>query len=117
MTRNLIPELHDCLKLTTLHHNFSDFDKFLKYVPNTRTWQGVLQHHCKTPKEGKESFPAWPTDKETFLLHMADGLAANFSRHAQNYTEEISFTLYKLWNPIDIKDDKRLKEDHEVIEL
>lgn len=110
MGKDLIPELHDCLKLTTLRHNFSDFDRFLKYAPNTRTWQGVLQHHCD------EDFLAYPTDKETFLLHMADGMAANFSRHEQDY-KGISFTLCKLWNPIAIKDDKRLKEDNEIKEL
>jgi hypothetical protein len=117
MSNDLIPELHDCLKLTTLQHNFSDFDRFLKYVPNTRTWQGVLQHHCKTPKEGEESFPAWPADRETFLLHISDGMAANFSRHKQSYKGEKSFALYKLWNPDAIKADKRLKEDNEIIDL
>src|SRR3989338_4869233 len=117
MNRKLIPELHDCLKLTTLQHNFSDFDRFLKYTPNTRTWKGVLQHHCKASKEGEESFPAWPTDIETLLLHIADGMSANFSRHTQNYKGETSFTLYKLWNSDALKEDKRLKEDKKIIEL
>lgn len=117
MARELIPELHDCLKLTILQHNFSDFDRFLNYAPNTRTWKGVLQHHCKISKEDHESFPAFPTDKETFLLHIADGMAANFSRHEQGYKGETSFILHKLWNPDAIVDDKRLKEDREIIEL
>lgn len=117
MARELIPELHDCLKLTILQHNFSDFDRFLNYAPNTRTWKGVLQHHCKISKEDYEAFPAFPTDKETFLLHIADGMAANFSRHEQGYKGETSFVLHKLWNQDAIADDKRLREDHEIVEL
>ena len=116
MARELIPELHDALKITTLKHDFSDFDRFAKYSPNTRSWQGILQHHCPD-RESEEKFPAFPTDKETFLLHIADGLAANFSRHAQSFRGERSFVIHKLWNP-DLKpEDKRLRQDSEVIEL
>jgi hypothetical protein len=117
MGNELIPELHDCLKLTILQHTFSDFDRFVKYSPNTRTWNGVIQHHCKIPKEGEDTFPAWPTDRETFLLHMADGFASGFSRHGQNYKGEKSFVLHKLWNPKQINEDLRLKKDDEIIEL
>lgn len=117
MARELIPELHDCLKLTTLQHNFSDFDRFLNYAPNTRTWNGVIQHHCKIPKPGEEAFPAWPTDRETFLLHIADGFASGFSRHAQSYKGEKSFTVHKLWNPRQITEDLRLKKDEDIIQL
>lgn len=117
MSKELIPEFHDCLKLTVLQHNFSDFDRFLSYAPNTRTWKGVIQHHCKLPKEGEDSFPAWPTDKETFLLHMADGFASGFSRHGQNYKGEKSFVLHKLWNPKQINEDLRLQKDKEIVEL
>lgn len=111
MSKELIPELHDCLKLTTLQHNFSDFDKFLKFVPNTRSWAGVIQHHCQ------EEFPAFPTDRETFLLHMADGIASNFSRHRQSVKGEGDFVVYKLWNPQSQNEDKRLKSDDEIIGL
>ncbi len=117
MGNELIPELHDCLKLTTLQHNFADFDRFLKYAPNTRSWNGVLQHHCKITKENEETFPAWPTDRDTFLLHMADGIAANFSRHSQTYRRETSFALHKVWKAKYSEGDKRLKEDGEIIEL
>jgi hypothetical protein len=117
MSKELIPELHDCLKLTTLQHNFSDFDKFLKFTPDTRSWAGVLQHHCKKAKADEESFPAFPTDKETFLLHMADGIASNFSRHRQSYKGENAFIIYKLWNPQGFKEDLRLKTDDEIIGL
>src|SRR3990172_211155 len=117
MSNELIPELHDCLKLTTLQHNFSDFDRFLNYAPNTRTWKRVIQHHCKIPKQGEEAFPAWPTDRETFLLHIADGFASGFSRHSQSYRGEKSFTVHKLWNPKQINEDLRLQKDEEIIEL
>jgi len=117
MSNELIPELHDCLKLTTLQHNFSDFDRFFKFTPVTRTWQGVLQHHCKIPKKDGEAFPAFPTDRETFLLHMADSIASNFSRHEQNYKGENAFVLHKIWNPHEVKEDLRLKSDDEIIKL
>src|SRR3990172_5755043 len=107
------------MKLTILKHNFSDFDRFSKHAfqIKTRTWQGVIQHHCKKAEEDEDSFPAYPTDRETFLLHMADGLAANFSRHRQNYKGESSFVLHKLWNPKYAPEDLRLKEDNEIIRL
>lgn len=111
MERELIPELHDCLKLTTLQHNFADFDRFLKYVPDTRSWAGVIQHHCQ------EEFPAFPTDRDTFLLHMADSTASNFSRHRQSYKGENAFVLHKIWNPHGVKEDLRLKSDDEIIKL
>lgn len=111
MSKELIPELHDCLKLTILKHDFSDFDRFLKFTPDTRSWAGVLQHHCQ------EEFPAFPTDKETFLLHMADGIASNFSRHRLSYKGENAFVVYKLWNPQGLKEDLRLKTDDEIINL
>ena len=117
MSKELIPELHDCLKLTTLKHNFSDFDRFLKFTPDTRSWQGVLQHHCKSPKKDEEAFPAFPTDRETFLLHMADSIASNFSRHEQNYKGESAFVVYKLWNPQCYGEDVRLKTDDEIIKF
>ena len=111
MGKDLIPELHDALKITVLQHDFSDFDRFGKYSPKTRSWDGILQHHCK------KQFPAHPTDKETFLLHLADGLAANFSRHTQSFSGERSFVIHKLWNPEYVFTDKRLKGDAEIIEL
>lgn len=112
MGRGLVPELHDALKLTVLQHDFSDFnyEKFSENIPDTRTWQGILQHHCS------ERFPDFPTDRETFLLHMADGIASNFSRHG--YAEKgVDFVLHKLWNPNAVREDKRLKGDHEIRSL
>ncbi len=111
MANYLIPELHDCLKLTVLRHDFSDFDRFLLYSPKSRSWAGVIQHHCQ------EEFPAYPTDRETFLLHMADGFASHFSRHTVSYKGEASFVVRKLWNPDAFRQDSRLSSDKEIIEL
>jgi hypothetical protein len=112
MVNELIPELHDVLKITTLQHNFEDFDeRFSKYSPSTQSWRGVLQHHCK------EDFPAYPTDRETFLLHFVDGLASGFSRHQQSYKGETNFVLHKLWNPNWQGKDFRLKKEDEIIDL
>jgi hypothetical protein len=112
MPNALIPELHDVLKITNLQHNFEDFDeRFLRFSPNTRSWKGVLQHHCS------DRFPAFPTDRETFLLHFSDGLASNFSRHQQSYKGEINFVLHKLWNPHWQGEDLRLKEEGQIVGL
>lgn len=111
MGKDLIPELHDVLKITTLQHNLSDFDEYIDYAPKTLTWKGVIQHHCG------EDFPLYPTDKETFILHIADGLAAGFSRHQQSYKGEKNFNLYKLWNPPSSHEDPRLKDKDSIITL
>jgi len=112
MANELIPELHDVLKLTTLQHNFEDFDeRFLRFSPKTLSWRGVHQHHCN------EDFLEFPTDRETFLLHFADGLASNFSRHQQSYKGEKNFILHKLWNPQWRGEDLRLTDEGQIIDL
>jgi hypothetical protein len=118
MAKELIPELHDVLKITTLQHNFSDFDdRFLKYSPSTLSWKGVQQHHCKKEKENEEGFLLFPTDRDTFLLHIADILASGFSRHQQSYKGEADFILHKLWNPDWQGKDLRLKGEGQIIDL
>lgn len=108
----LIPELHDVLKITTLEHNFEDFDeRFSRHSPNTPSWKGVLQHHCS------KDFPMYPTDRETFLLHFADGLASCFSRHQQQSYKGANFILHKLWNPNWQGQDLRLKEEEQIIDM
>jgi hypothetical protein len=108
MSRDLIPELHDILKVTTLRHDFEDFGPFQACAPDTRTWRGVLQHHCS------ERFPAYPTDRETFLLHMADGLAANFSRKQVDIQGETAWTVYRVWNPKSTSEDERLSDPKDI---
>jgi len=116
MPRDLVPELHDVLKLTTLQHHFSDFDPFQPYAPDTPTWRGVLQHHCS--ERFSERSGLYPTDRDTFLLHMADGLAANFSRHQQDVgQEERAWTVQPLWNPERAVMDERLAGPQEIIAM
>jgi hypothetical protein len=115
MANDLIPELHDALKITTLQHNFDDFDeRFSKHSPKTPSWKGIQQHHSKG---GDEGFLLFPTDKDTFLLHLADGLAANFSRRHQNYRGEANFVLHKLWNPGWHGKDLRIAGETQIVAL
>lgn len=111
MPRDLIPELHDVLKLTVLKHNFSDFGPFQSYAPVTASWRGVLEHHCD------EFFPAYPTNRDTFLLHMADGMAANFSRHPQQIRHDTAWMIYRLWKPQPAETDRRLREQEAIIRM
>ncbi len=73
MPRDLIPELHDVLKLTGVEQKCQDFSRW-GAEPRSRTWQGVRRHHVFS-EEWK------PNDRETFVLHVADGVAASVSRH------------------------------------
>src|SRR5579862_4773524 len=108
MPRELVPELHDILKLTVLKHNFSDFDPFRLFAPNTQTWRGVRQHHCD------DQFPAYPSERDTFLLHLADGMAASFSRHPQSVRSDIAWTVHRLWNPSAHAPDLRLSNANDI---
>ena len=111
MPKDLIPELHDVLKLTVLRHNFSDFGDFQPYAPRTPSWRGVLQHHCEA------SFPEYPSNRETFLLHMADGMAANFSRHPQQIDHDKAWTVHRLWNPQAVATDLRLSTRDAIVRM
>ncbi|MGH9453151.1 MAG: hypothetical protein ACRD2O_04185, partial [Terriglobia bacterium] len=108
MPHELVPEFHDALKLTTLKHNFEDFGPYSSQAPNTRSWRGVCQHHCE------ERFPEYPSDRDTFLLHMADGLAAGFSRHPQNIRHDTQWTVHRLWNPSQKITDERLVDPPQI---
>lgn len=121
MSRELVPEMHDMLKLTKYKHDFSDFptDRFKNLIPNTKTWEGVIGHHLK------EGFPAFPTTPDNFLLKIADSLASSFSRNRlkksekgveEDYTEEDpsdGYVVYKLWHP-NKGEDKRLETDSQI---
>jgi len=113
MARDLVPELHDVLKLTVLKHNYDDFGPFQSLSPDTPTWRGVLEHHCD------ETFLAYPTGGDTFLLHMADGLASGFSRHPQNIKkqearQEAAWTIHRLWKPETVVSDQRLSAPDDI---
>jgi hypothetical protein len=111
MPRDVVPELHDCLKLTTYKHNFSDWPQGKFAIPGTRSWQGVLQHHCK------EAFPSLPVERETFLLHLSDSLASNFSRPEGETEGAGQFIVHTLWNPGKHTKDLRLTQLQEISDL
>lgn len=130
MARELIPEIHDALKLTALEHDFSDFADLKAFEPKTISWKGVKYHHTG------EKDKYYPIDVETFVLQMADKIAAGVSRHkpalrSENKTTEFEEeveeekgyeTVCKVWNPITAEDkrkikDYRLKRRDEIIEL
>ncbi|MDI6759913.1 MAG: hypothetical protein QMD05_03730 [Candidatus Brocadiaceae bacterium] len=118
MSRELVPEMHDMLKLTKYKHDFSDFptDRFKGLIPKTETWEGVIGHHLK------EGFPAFPTTPSTFLLKIADSLASSFSRNKlkksakgveEDYAEEDpadKHTVNTLWCSKE-GEDKRLEKE------
>lgn len=110
MPRELVPELHDCLKLTTYQHDFSNFPQGKFAIPGTRSWQGVVQHHCK------ETFPALPVERDTFLLHLADCLASNFSR-PEGELGRGEFIVHTLWNPGKHTQDLRLTQPQDISDL
>jgi hypothetical protein len=111
MPRDLVPELHDCLKLTTYKHNFSDWPQGKFAIPGTRSWQGVLQHHCN------EAFPALPVERGTLLLHLSDCLASNFSRPEGETEGAGQFVVHTLWNPGKHTNDLRLTQPQEISDL
>ena len=76
--KELVPELHDVLKLTTLYHDVSqwseqDHETFKNYLPiTTKTWKGITQHHL--------NFGIYPVEMDTFYLCVADSLASHVVR-------------------------------------
>lgn len=120
--RELIPELHDTLKITKLPHSLMKGGKPypLPLIPATRTWEGIANHHVP------ENHLGCPFDRDTFILNFADNQAASFSRYLGEKRKRITSNkfpnrpyIYKLWNPgvIDSKEDLRLEKNHEIKEL
>ncbi len=82
MTNELIPELHDVLKLAGTHSHTPS--RRPVGGPPTATWKGVLHHYD-------------PMDAETLRLHFADCLAAASSRpDAYGGAQPVRAT-YKIW--------------------
>ncbi len=114
----LVPELHDLLKLTRLRHdidkwNSQDLKVFKPFSPKeeNETWQGVKQHHWF-----RKEYPRKP---DTFYLHMADWLASAFSRPSEEAEGIRHPILHKLWwRPLESEaEDVRLQNDSEIISL
>jgi len=118
----LVPELHDVLKLTDLHHyNITKWDKdrynlYSKYLPKTETWRGVLSHHCPAPSWEQVDF--YPTEPDTFFLAIADNLASSFSRPSAEEKGTGIFRTHKMWkHEILEHTDVRLGENKQIIDL
>lgn len=95
MTTDLVPELHDVGKLAPdrFKHTFDDFDfAALGIKPDSPTWRGILEHHCAD----RDRYH--PTGRQTFLLHLADALAATASR-LPTASKVIGKSAVRLWNP------------------
>lgn len=116
--RELVPELHDALKLIKLRfsrdpHNIHewdsrDYEAFGQFLTiNTETWKGVRQHHL--------GFTEYPTELDTFYLCVADSLASHVSRLGE--AGRLEHKLNKLWKPLEEEKDVRLKEDENIIAL
>ena len=103
MPRELVPELHDVLKITKWNHldvieNPEKHEGFPHELwPKTATGEGMKKHHIK------ELF--YPDSPETLTLCIADNRASSFSRG-----REISgiphWSVLKLWNPSDATDQR-----------
>ena len=87
---NLIPELHDIGKLQgKFKHNFEDTG----YEFESKTWRGILEHHCSG------NFEKYPLSSDTFKLKIADKLASAVSREYSEERGHPIYNVYKLWNP------------------
>jgi hypothetical protein len=95
MSKELVPEIHDIGKLTNIKHNFEEYDLKGKGIRlETKTWQGILGHHCH------KHFAIYPTTPDTFLLCIADSIAASVSRHIELKREKV-FQVHKLWRGLE----------------
>lgn len=123
--KELTPELHDLLKLTTLKHDISawddqDYRSFEPFFPSTKTWQGVKQHHCSDWCE-----MGFPTEPDTLYLCIADDLASHVSRLGITVAdstlleeEALHCRVNKLWKPLEVKaKDIRLQDGYDIISL
>ena len=95
---DLRPEMHDIGKLidkSVVKHNFENYPGILKNVPDVKlnmVWEGILQHHCTERDE------EYPKSFQTFVLSIADRVAAATSRHIGGGGKP-RYNVYKLWNP------------------
>ncbi|MBN1761885.1 MAG: hypothetical protein JW878_02230 [Methanomicrobia archaeon] len=102
MSDELVPEMHDILKLAKKQKLNKDGEEVNPHSQpellvnrlSTKTWEGICKHHHG------EGFETWPDSPDLFVLDMADILAAATSRAFQfGYYEryEIDDEPFKLW--------------------
>ena len=123
MKSELVPEIHDVLKLCedtklpgakgpVAPHSHPDL--VYKHVRiENQTWEGVCKHHHG------ERFGTFPDTSNLFLLHIADGLAAGVSRALTEHElgadawkkYGIDDKVFKLWKNsfADIKRDRHIR--------
>jgi len=100
---NLKPEMHDIGKLidnSIIKHNFEDYPGKVKDVPSIEmnpVWKGILQHHCSKDDYPK-GFSEYPRSFSTFVLSLADSVAAATSRHLEIKGEKSRYNIFKFWN-------------------
>ena len=112
MPRELVPELHDIMKMTKCGHVYIDFP-FLDKAPDTPTWEGITKHHIS------RDFELFPDSSDTFILCVADSLASAISRPSLDAKDEdkgAGWSVKKLWNPQE-EADPRLHDEQEIVEL
>jgi len=111
--KELVPELHDAIKLTILEHDVSEWNEqevetFKEFLPiDTETWKGITQHHL--------GFTIYPAEPDTFCLCVADSLASTLTRIGEEGSLE--YRLNKLWKGPEEGRDVRLRETDDVIRL
>jgi len=96
----LIPELHDVLKLTGEHRHPQSRNPVTG--PDTPTWKGAFYHSA-------------PVDADTLRLHLADCLAAASSRPSGYGVSQLAAT-HKLWKDDPLREASKL-ELHEVLDF
>lgn len=112
---NLVPELHDVLKLTILDHDVyrwseQDHNTFKDFLPTgSETWKGITQHHLSS------EFEMYPSEPDTFYLRVADNLASNVTRIGKS--GPLEYRLNKLWKGEGEMKDIRLRETQDIIQL
>ena len=104
MGKELVPEIHDIGKLidnknTGIEHNFENYPNKIEGLPKIKlneTWKGIFEHHCQIPSEWKKKpLQRYPNSRDTFILCIADNLAATY----RGASVKGGFNIYKLWNP------------------
>ncbi len=92
--RDIKPEMHDIGKLidkkaTEVKHTFENYPGKLTGVPPIKMnpiWDGILHHHS-------------PKNFKSFVLAIADKVAAATSRPEWPIGKKPIYNVYKLWNP------------------
>ncbi|PIU85816.1 MAG: hypothetical protein COZ68_02085 [Deltaproteobacteria bacterium CG_4_8_14_3_um_filter_43_13] len=117
MSKEILVELHDLLKLATSGHACPHKHKeHLSDAINKPDLWTALCHHCVTKTGGKHHADCnvYPIPKELFYLHYADILASIISRRLEGKIK--SKSVYKIWNPNIIPYENKEWKDKSLLE-